>query len=92
MVYISGEEMTKYTCDLILKDWIEPYFTTEKWQHFDMSCVSRDKTNDQVRERCERVNTRVCDTRVCDTLVYGTLVYGTLFFDTLVPPLLCSHV
>eukprot|EP00520_Triparma_pacifica_P003720 CAMPEP_0118649954 /NCGR_PEP_ID=MMETSP0785-20121206/9987_1 /TAXON_ID=91992 /ORGANISM="Bolidomonas pacifica, Strain CCMP 1866" /LENGTH=492 /DNA_ID=CAMNT_0006542293 /DNA_START=30 /DNA_END=1508 /DNA_ORIENTATION=+ len=48
MVYISGEEMTNYACELITKEWIEPYFTTEKWQHFDMSCKSRDETNDQV--------------------------------------------
>lgn len=28
--------------------WVEPYFDTSKWQHFDLSCISRDKTNDQV--------------------------------------------
>jgi len=40
--------MTNYACELIVKDWIEPYFTTEKWKYFDMSCKSRDDTEDQV--------------------------------------------
>jgi hypothetical protein len=48
MVYIAGEEMTHYVCNLVLKDWFEPYFDTSQWQHFDLSCASRDKTNDQV--------------------------------------------
>jgi len=48
MVYIAGEEMTRYTCELILKEWIDPYFTTEKWENFDLSCVNRDKTDDKV--------------------------------------------
>jgi isocitrate dehydrogenase len=48
MVYIAGEEMTKYTCDLIRKEWIDPYWETGQWQHFDLSCKARDETNDQV--------------------------------------------
>ena len=48
MVYIAGEEMTHYTMNLIVEKWVEPYFDTSKWQHFDLSCISRDKTNDQV--------------------------------------------
>jgi isocitrate dehydrogenase len=48
MVYISGEEMTKYTMDLIKKTWIDPYLDTSLWEYFDMSCKYRDDTNDQV--------------------------------------------
>jgi len=48
MVYIAGEEMTHYACNLIVKDWIEPYFDTSSWEVFDLSCKSRDATNDQV--------------------------------------------
>ena len=48
MVYISGEEMTRYCCSLILEKWIQPHVDTSAWQFYDLSCVSRDKTNDQV--------------------------------------------
>lgn len=48
MVYIAGEEMTKYTMDLILEKWIEPHVDTSQWEHFDLSCRSRDKTEDAV--------------------------------------------
>jgi len=48
MVYISGEEMTRYACDLLVNQWVAPYFDTKNWEYFDLSCVSRDKTNDGV--------------------------------------------
>ena len=48
MVYISGEEMTKYCMDLILEKWIKPHVDTSAWQFYDLSCNSRDDTNDQV--------------------------------------------
>jgi isocitrate dehydrogenase len=48
MVYIAGEEMTHYACTLITDQWIKPYFDTSSWQHFDLSCKSRDATSDQV--------------------------------------------
>lgn len=48
MVYIAGEEMTKYTMDLIMDRWIKPHIDTSKWEFFDLSCISRDNTEDQV--------------------------------------------
>lgn len=48
MVYISGEEMTHYCMKLILEQWIEPHCDTSAWQCFDLSCVSRDDTQDKV--------------------------------------------
>jgi isocitrate dehydrogenase len=48
MVYIAGEEMTRYACELVLDQWIRPYFDTTAWQYFDLSCRQRDSTNDQV--------------------------------------------
>lgn len=48
MVYISGEEMTHYACQLVQTSWIEPYFDIQQWQYFDLSCTHRDATNDQV--------------------------------------------
>lgn len=50
MVYISGEEMTKYTCDLVIDKWIKPYFNIEAWETYDLSCKSRDETDDKVLE------------------------------------------
>lgn len=48
MVYISGEEMTNYTMNLIVEKCVKPYFDTSDWEYFDLSCKSRDVTNDQV--------------------------------------------
>lgn len=48
MIYVSGEEMTRYAMDLILKKWIEPNIDTSQWQFFDLSCRHRDATQDQV--------------------------------------------
>jgi len=48
MVYISGEEMTKYTMQLILEKWIAPYVNTSEWEYYDLSCKARDDTEDKV--------------------------------------------
>lgn len=48
MVYVLGEEMTRYAMQLILDKWIEPNFDTSNWQYYDLSCVNRDKTQDKV--------------------------------------------
>ena len=48
MVYISGEEMTRYASQLIVDQWIKPYFDTSAWELYDLSCKNRDATNDKV--------------------------------------------
>lgn len=48
MVYVLGEEMTRYGMQLILDKWIEPNFDTSNWQYYDLSCINRDKTQDKV--------------------------------------------
>jgi isocitrate dehydrogenase len=48
MVYVSGEEMTRYGMELILKHWIEPNLDISDWQFFDLSCKNRDVTQDKV--------------------------------------------
>lgn len=48
MVYISGEEMTHYATQLLLSQWIEPHFDISAWETYDLSCKSRDDTDDQV--------------------------------------------
>lgn len=48
MVVITGEEMTHYAMCEILKHWVYPFVDTSKWQSYDLSCKSRDDTEDQV--------------------------------------------
>lgn len=48
MVYIMGEEMTHYATELLIDQWIKPYFTLDEWETYDLSCKNRDATNDQV--------------------------------------------
>lgn len=48
MVYIAGEEMTHYASQLIVDQWIKPYFDTSAWEVYDLSCKARDASNDKV--------------------------------------------
>jgi isocitrate dehydrogenase len=48
LVYISGEEYSRYAGELYLSEWIKPFVDTSKWEQYDLSCVSRDKSDDQV--------------------------------------------
>lgn len=47
MVYIKGEEMTRYAAELMLTDWIKPHMDISKWEWFDLSCKARDDTEDK---------------------------------------------
>ena len=40
--------MTNYCMDRIVDKWIKPYFDISNWDHYDLSCKSRDETNDKV--------------------------------------------
>jgi isocitrate dehydrogenase len=59
MVYISGEEMTNYACNLIVKQWIEPHFDTTAWELYDLSCKARDATDDKVLHDAVAAGSRV---------------------------------
>lgn len=59
MVFIEGEEMTHYATKLLVEKWIQPYFDTSKWEYFDLSCKSRDKTNDQVLKDAVEAGKRI---------------------------------
>lgn len=48
MVYIMGEEMTRYAMQQILEQWIEPHIDISNWEFYDLSCKSRDDSKDQV--------------------------------------------
>ncbi len=41
MVYITGEEYSRYACELYMDSWIRPFIDTSKWEFYDLSCVSR---------------------------------------------------
>uniref|UniRef100_A0A6U3V5B3 EF-hand domain-containing protein n=1 Tax=Ditylum brightwellii TaxID=49249 RepID=A0A6U3V5B3_9STRA len=60
MVYIAGEEMTHYATQLVLKQWINPYFNTDAWETFDLSCKARDESNDQVLKDAVDAGKRIC--------------------------------
>ena len=59
MVYISGEEMTKYTCDLVVEKWIKPYFDISNWETYDLSCKARDESDDKVLHDAVEAGKRV---------------------------------
>mmetsp|Transcript_4779 Transcript_4779/g.8496 ORF Transcript_4779/g.8496 Transcript_4779/m.8496 type:complete len:541 (+) Transcript_4779:300-1922(+) len=59
MVYISGEEMTHYACNLFVDQWIKPYFDTSAWEVYDLSCKSRDETNDKVLHDAVEAGARI---------------------------------
>ena len=48
MTYIAGEEMTRYCMQLVLDKLITPHVDTSAWEFYDLSCKSRDDTEDQV--------------------------------------------
>lgn len=59
MVYIAGEEMTHYASDLIVDKWIKPYFDTSAWETYDLSCKSRDETDDKVLHNAVEAGKRI---------------------------------
>jgi len=59
MVYIAGEEMSRYTMELIMKKWVEPSVDTSKWEFYDLSCKVRDETNDQVLKDAVAAGARI---------------------------------
>ena len=48
LVYLLGEEMTRYGMQLILDQWIAPHVNIDKWEFYDLSCKARDDSDDQV--------------------------------------------
>jgi isocitrate dehydrogenase len=48
LTIITGEEFTRYAGELYLQKWIRPYVDTSRWEVFDLSCKSRDATDDKV--------------------------------------------
>ena len=59
LTYISGEEMSRWAGELYLQEWIKPYIDTSKWEFFDLSCKSRDNTDDKVLADCINSGKRI---------------------------------
>jgi len=59
MVYISGEEMTTYCMNLILDQWVKPHMDISQWEFYDLSCVSRDDTEDKVLHDAVEAGARI---------------------------------
>jgi len=59
MVYIAGEEMSRYTMELIMDQWVKPFVDTSKWEYYDLSCKSRDDTEDQVLKDAVKAGARI---------------------------------
>ncbi|KAJ1453255.1 hypothetical protein M885DRAFT_582889 [Pelagophyceae sp. CCMP2097] len=59
LVYISGEEMTRYAAMLMMEHWVKPHVDTSAWEFFDLSCNARDDSNDQVLRDAVAAGARV---------------------------------
>lgn len=59
MVYISGEEMTHYVCNLIVEKWFDPYFDCSNWERYDLSCKARDESDDKVLKDAVEAGKRI---------------------------------
>ena len=59
MVFITGEEMTRYTMQLVMDRWIDPHVDTSQWEFYDLSCKSRDATGDQILHDAVDAGSRV---------------------------------
>jgi len=59
MVYISGEEMTNYCMNLILDNWVRPRMDISSWEFYDLSCINRDNTDDEVLRNAVDAGKRV---------------------------------
>jgi len=59
MVFIKGEEMSRYTMKIIMEGWVDPYIDTSKWEYYDLSCKSRDDTEDQCLRDAVKAGARI---------------------------------
>tara|TARA_B100001093_G_scaffold496560_1_gene542385 strand:+ start:513 stop:1724 length:1212 start_codon:yes stop_codon:yes gene_type:complete len=48
IVYIQGEEMTRYVMQHFIDMCIKPHIDIKTWNVYDLSCKNRDRTKDQV--------------------------------------------
>jgi isocitrate dehydrogenase len=51
--------MSRWAGELFLDNWIRPFVDISKWETYDLSCVSRDKSDDRVLFDCIAAGKRV---------------------------------
>ena len=51
--------MTHHCMNLIMEHWINPHIDTSNWEYYDLSCVSRDQTEDQCLRDAVEAGSRV---------------------------------
>jgi len=51
--------MSRYTMELIMERWVQPFVDTSKWEMYDLSCKSRDETSDQVLRDAVEAGARI---------------------------------
>jgi isocitrate dehydrogenase len=59
MVYIQGEEMTRYCMQLVMDNWVKPHVDITNWEFYDLSCIARDKTEDKVLKDAVEAGKRI---------------------------------
>jgi isocitrate dehydrogenase len=59
MVFIKGEVMSRYTMKIIMEGWVDPYIDASKWEYYDLSCKSRDDTEDQCLKDAVKAGARI---------------------------------
>jgi isocitrate dehydrogenase len=52
LVYVCGEEMSRWAGELFLDEWIRPKIDISSWQFYDLSCKARDNSDDKVLQDC----------------------------------------
>ena len=47
-----GEEMSRYTMELVMKKWVEPSIDTSKWEYYDLSCKAPQRLDSSSLRLC----------------------------------------
>jgi len=60
IVYIQGEEMTRYIMKTFLDNCIKPHINISSWYFYDLSCKNRDNTKDKVLNDALKKGKELC--------------------------------
>ena len=60
IVYIQGEEMTRYIMKTFLDNCIKPHINISSWHFYDLSCKNRDNTKDKVLNDALKKGKELC--------------------------------
>ncbi|MCB2081880.1 MAG: hypothetical protein H6908_00975 [Hyphomicrobiales bacterium] len=60
LVWLKGDEMTRYIMEMVHAKWITPFVDTSRWQYYDLGIKNRDATNDEVLYEAVKAGKEVC--------------------------------